>query len=1579
MRVLRELRLHYVRKPWSEQIAWLEQIPRWLGQMLPASHSRLVPSPYILNRHPDPKSLSAALNVHHAIGESTRPARDSAHGGRLLVKWLPLIAICLVLSLIVRTGGLLAQTPIAAPTINSVTPGDGRLTIGWSAPAGVTGITAYDLRYIKTSEDETVDGNWTKTEAWTGSGDLDSTLGGLDNGVGYDVQMRTVTTTDGAWSGTSTGTPQIPGPAITSVITGDGALTVVWTAPAVAATTAIDAYDLRHIETSEDETLDANWTVVEKFWTSGSLHGVLPGLTNGTGYDVQLRAASDTDGAWSSTSTGTPAEHGDTTAAATNLTLGTPLGGTIDPGTDEDYFKLVLGNATTFLIRTSGDLDTVGELLDSRGGKLDSNDDGGLPQEPRNFVMWRAARAGTYYVKVSSSEEATGEYILDVRAIGDTSSRSNAISVEPDSSTLALANEYDDIDFFRLVLLEDSDILIRTSGAIPTTVLELVDNNGVRIVRNDYGYLPPLDSHAVVRSNLTAGTYFIKVNRPRHGDPGPYTLHVNTIAEPGDTIADATQLSLHRAEGGRIDPATDADYFRIVTDEEMSIVVRSVSETVDIDGSLLNSSGDQIQANFYDESFYGVHGFTVRATLEAGTYFIKVTRSGGADTGPYAILMINDSQLEDLLNKCSGLNATFSDPLFGCQWNLKNTGQLGGTSAEDINVANVWSGGNTGAGIYVVVVDVQLDLKHEDLNVDETRSHRYTDVPPLSSSSHGTKVAGIIAAQDNHVGGRGVAPDATVIGHSSLIRAQAPGTRVVDDADATTRNIDVAAVSNNSWSGAVGPELAMAPQHWEAALKTGVTEGYGGKGVLYVFAAGNDAVLEGNANLDEFRNHFHVTTVCATNNLGQRSVYSNQGANLWVCAPSSDRTENHPGVVTTESYSTYVDDFSGTSAAAPVVSGVAALVRAANTSLTWRDVKLILAASARKNDASNTGWEQGALKYRSATEHYWFNHEYGFGVVNANSAVTMAKTWVKVPSLASESTAYDNTQLRIPDDKTTVSRAITDGDGVEFVEFVEIEADFQINNFRELEVTLESPSGAVSVISQSNAGHYVSLCDRRSYSCSLNGSFRFGSAKHLGENPEGEWTLRIADRISGSNPGTLRSWRLTIYGHRDTPAAPTIDKVAPGNVALNVAWSAPTNVGKSSISAYDLRYILSATTDKSDGGWTVTEDVWTSSGGGALEHKIEGLIVDTQYDVQVRAVNNDGDGQWSAVESAAASTDKAPFINSLAPGNGSLSFSWSAPTSSELGTVTSYDLRYIRSDVPNRLDANWSELTSIWTAGTLEYSLGSLSNGVSYDLQIRAVTGSDQQPWSSAYPEIPRTTPSAPSGVNIVDSYVSAPGGRTLHVRWDRPSNGGAPITGYESRHIRSAATDKTDDNWAVEQVDVYSVLEVFLTKLENGVSYDVQVRAVNDADGGSWSGTIVGTPSTKPGSLTIDAITAGSRSIIVEWSEPASDGGSDVSSYDLRYIKTSELSVTYKPTTFRSAVWSSGDGDLTATITGLEVGTQYSVQVRAVNAAGAGPWPTFQVGTTALSADAAELSSLVLTGATLYPSFAARTTSYKA
>ena len=101
----------------------------------------------------------------------------------------------------------------------------------------------------------------------------------------------------------------------------------------------------------------------------------------------------------------------------------------------------------------------------------------------------------------------------------------------------------------------------------------------------------------------------------------------------------------------------------------------------------------------------------------------------------------------------------------------------------------------------------------------------------------------------------------------------------------------------------------------------------------------------------------------------------------------------------------------------------------------------------------------------------------------------------------------------------------------------------------------------------------------------FHGSFRFGSAKHLGENPAGKWTLRISDHLPGSpgihTTGSLSLWSLTVYGHRSTPGAPDLDSLTPGPGALTVVWKEPTNIGKSAATGYDVRYIKT-TDDETD-------------------------------------------------------------------------------------------------------------------------------------------------------------------------------------------------------------------------------------------------------------------------------------------------------------------------------------------------------------------------------------------------------------
>ena len=87
---------------------------------------------------------------------------------------------------------------------------------------------------------------------------------------------------------------------------GDASLTVAWTVPINTGTSAITAYALRYIDNGAANRSDANWTVREDVWTtgSGSLLYTLTGLTDGTQYDVEVRAVnSGGDGAWSVTGT----------------------------------------------------------------------------------------------------------------------------------------------------------------------------------------------------------------------------------------------------------------------------------------------------------------------------------------------------------------------------------------------------------------------------------------------------------------------------------------------------------------------------------------------------------------------------------------------------------------------------------------------------------------------------------------------------------------------------------------------------------------------------------------------------------------------------------------------------------------------------------------------------------------------------------------------------------------------------------------------------------------------------------------------------------------------------------------------------------------------------------------------------------------------------------------------------------------------------------------------------------------------------------------------------------------------------
>ena len=107
--------------------------------------------------------------------------------------------------------------------------------------------------------------------------------------------------------------------------------------------------------------------------------------------------------------------------------------------------------------------------------------------------------------------------------------------------------------------------------------------------------------------------------------------------------------------------------------------------------------------------------------------------------------------------------------------------------------------------------------------------------------------------------------------------------------------------------------------------------------------------------------------------------------------------------------------------------------------------------------------------------------------------------------------------------------------------------------------------------------------------------------------------------------GSGEAWAQT-----SVPGVPTITTVAAGHssslgLTLAVTWTAPADTGGSAIEAYDVGYIETADDETDDANWTVEE------GDGALSYTISGLTDSTEYDVQVRAVNANGDGDWSTL------------------------------------------------------------------------------------------------------------------------------------------------------------------------------------------------------------------------------------------------------------------------------------------------------------------------------------------------------------
>ncbi len=294
-------------------------------------------------------------------------------------------------------------------------------------------------------------------------------------------------------------------------------------------------------------------------------------------------------------------------------------------------------------------------------------------------------------------------------------------------------------------------------------------------------------------------------------------------------------------------------------------------------------------------------------------------------------------------------SSTPDDEFFNTQW-----------AASTLHLQNAWDLFEGNASVTVAVVDSGCDLNHEDLTqnfwtnsqevsnnqkddddngyIDDRQGYDFLndDAQPSDDFGHGTLVTGIIAAvADNQVGIAGIAR------HTKIMCLKVLNSKGDSNLSTAIEAIEYAIekqanIINLSW----GYIPDGAPSE---ALETAIREAQSA-GVLIITSAGNGIDLfhgddndadPDTANYPSSYTEDNVIAVAATDAQDELANFSNYGLeSVDLGAPGVSILSTYPG--------NYYQSFSGTSAAAPHVTGAAALLWSANPSLSYSDIRRLL-------------------------------------------------------------------------------------------------------------------------------------------------------------------------------------------------------------------------------------------------------------------------------------------------------------------------------------------------------------------------------------------------------------------------------------------------------------------------------------------------------------------------------------------------------------------------------------------------------------------------------------------------------------
>ena len=425
-----------------------------------------------------------------------------------------------------------------------------------------------------------------------------------------------------------------------------------------------------------------------------------------------------------------------------------------------------------------------------------------------------------------------------------------------------------------------------------------------------------------------------------------------------------------------------------------------------------------------------------------------------------------------------------------------------------------------------------------------------------------------------------------------------------------------------------------------------------------------------------------------------------------------------------------------------------------------------------------------------------------------------------------------------------------------------------------------------------------------------------------------QYTFRVA-AVSSIGQGAYSANVTATTNALTVPDAPTISPNPTVTLdSVSISWNKPDN-GGSPITGYSVQYVTSG-----GSSWSTHQN-----GNTTLSTTIPDLTSNTEYTFRVAAVNTVGQGAYSA---NVTDTTKAPTVPSVPteitiPDTtaNSVLVIWLEPSDDGGSPIIGYTVDYAVAS-----SGTWqTQDSALIDNDTKSSTISGLTPNTEYNVRVAAVNSVGQGAYSANAtdttdaPTVPVAPTISPNPSVTLDS---------VSISWNKPDNGGSPITGYSVQYVTSGGS-----SWSTHQdgnTTSNTALSATIYDLNYNTEYTFRVAAVNTVGQGAYSANVTDTTKapTVPSALvliTIPDTTA--NSVLVIWLEPSDDGGSPIIGYTVDYAVAS------------SGTWQTQDSALidndtkSSTISGLTPNTEYNVRVAAVNSVGQGAYSANATDTT--------------------------------